>query len=113
MNITNTKIYKLTDSKTLALASITLDNEFVVSGLKVLNGKNGLWVAFPNRKDNKGEYHDICFPITKEARQGIITTVLDKYNAEVEPHEIYENVSESFNKQEEPTIDVVEDDLPF
>ena len=118
MNITNTKIIKLENSNTLALANITLDNEFVVGGLKVLNGKNGLWVAFPNRKDSKGEYHDICFPITKEARQGIITTVLDKYNEQdmisfndKDSEDIYNSVKP--REEQENAIDVLDSELPF
>jgi stage V sporulation protein G len=116
MNITKVSIYKLDSGNTLALASITLDNEFVVSGLKVLNGKNGLWVAFPNRKDSKGEYHDIAFPITKEARQGIITTVLDKYNEVVpfndkDSEDIYNSVKP--REEQKNAIDVKEEDLPF
>lgn len=118
MNITEVKIYKLTDSKTLALASITLDNEFVVSGLKVLNGKNGLWVAFPNRKNKDGEYKDICFPITAEARQGIITTVLDKYNAQANVQDTVQDnfmpdVSQGKKNREEALYNVPESELPF
>ena len=79
MNITQVKVTKLTDSKTLAFASITFDECFVVTGLKVLNGKNGLWVAMPNRKKDE-EYIDTAFPITKEFRQTVIDAVLNEYN---------------------------------
>jgi len=125
MNITEVKIYKLQDSKTLALASITINNEFVVSGMKVLNGKNGLWVAMPNRKNAQDEYKDICFPITKGARQNIIDLVLGKYNEQVT---VQDNVQDDrftpptlnggehrvgYEKKDESILDVKKDDLPF
>jgi stage V sporulation protein G len=114
MNITNVKIHKLENSKTLALANITIDNDFVVSGLKVLNGQNGYWVAMPNRKKQDGEYQDIAFPVTKEARQAIQDKVLAKFHethshaefSSNEAKQVYEDV------KYEP-IDVNEEDLPF
>ena len=108
MNITEVKIIKLQDSKTLALVNITIDDEFVVSGLKILEGANGLWVAYPNRKDAKGEYRDIAFPITKEARQ----TIQDKVLAKYQPNEMYEDVKKGIDKHN-GGLDVQEDDLPF
>ena len=113
MKITEVKIYKLTDSKTLALASITLDNEFVVSGLKILNGKNGLWVAMPNRKDSKNEYHDIAFPITREAREQIQSSVLDKYGVQDNIQDFVQDVSKGVKNREQAILDVPEDLLPF
>lgn len=65
--------------KCKGLASITLDGVFVVSGLKVVEGGKGLFVSMPSRKDSKGEYKDICFPVTKDFRDQIIKTVLDAY----------------------------------
>lgn len=116
MNITDVKVIKLEDSKTLALANITIDHDFVVSGLRILNGKNGLWVTLPNRKDSKGEYHDIAFPITKEAYQTIQDTVLEKYQpfASPEAEEIYNNVAKSKEQEEYGKVDVDDSDLlPF
>jgi len=85
MNITNVKVHRLDGDKVLALVSITIDNEFVVSGLKVLDGQNGLFVAMPSKKNNKEnsekKYYDIAFPITKEARENIQRVVLDKFNS--------------------------------
>lgn len=116
MLITQVKIYPLTDSKTKALCSITINDEFVITGLKVLSGANGIWVAMPNRKDNKGEYHDIAFPITKEAREEIQNAVILKYDeSQGSPagQEIFESVSESFKKKESLELDIDADLLPF
>lgn len=106
MNITEVKIHKLTDSNTLAFASITINKEFVVTGLKVLQGKNGIWVAMPNRKDGKGEYHDIAFPITKETRDYIQAIVLQEYEKGTYSDYVKE-------KKESPRLDDISEDSPF
>jgi stage V sporulation protein G len=96
MNITEVKLYPLQDSKTLALASITLDNEFVITGLKVVQGNNGIFVAMPSKKNTKEnaekKYYDIAFPITRDAREEIQNAVISKYDESLAPHEIYDKV---------------------
>ena len=79
MNITDIRIYEVNKDSLKAFASITLGGEFVVTGLSVREGKNGLFVSMPSRKAGN-EYKDICYPITKELRQKITTAVLEKYN---------------------------------
>ena len=62
------------------IASITIDNCIVIGEIKIVQGKNGLFVAFPNRRLPSGEYKDIAFPITKEARQQIVDEIFAEYN---------------------------------
>lgn len=62
-----------------AMASITIDNAFVVTGIKIVESQNGLFTAMPSRKTASGEYKDICFPITAEARAEIQNEVLKAY----------------------------------
>ena len=66
-------------SKVVATATIIIDECFVVKGLKIFDGVNGFFVSMPNRKAADGEYKDIAFPITKEAREQITSTVLQEY----------------------------------
>jgi stage V sporulation protein G len=81
MNITEVKIRKVeSEGKIKAMASITIDGCFVVGNMKIIQGDNGLFIAMPSRKTPDGEYKDICFPVTKEARQYINNMVLAKYN---------------------------------
>ena len=63
----------------LATASVTLGGCFAVQGIQVREGKNGVFVSMPQRKDAKGEYRDICFPTTAEMRQAINVAVLGEY----------------------------------
>ena len=82
MKITKVQLTKGDWGKTKAMVSVTFDDCFVVSGLKVVEGEKGAFVSMPNRKTAYGEYRDTCFPITKEFRQELIDAVLKEYGAE-------------------------------
>lgn len=62
-----------------AVVSITLDNEFVVHDIKVIEGEKGLFIARPSRKAADGEYRDIAHPINSETRERIQSIILEKY----------------------------------
>lgn len=63
----------------LATASVTLGGCFAVCGIQVREGKNGVFVSMPQRKDASGRYHDVCFPTTAEMRNAINAAVLGEY----------------------------------
>ena len=80
MRITDVRVRKMTqDSKMKAIVSITLDDEFVVHDIKVIEGEKGLFIAMPSKKANDGEYRDIAHPINSETRDKIQTIILDSY----------------------------------
>ncbi|RZS94478.1 septation regulator SpoVG [Cuneatibacter caecimuris] len=80
MEITDVRVRKISrEGKMRALVSITLDNEFVVHDIKVLEGDKGLFIAMPSRRALDGEFHDIAHPIKSETREMIQETVLTKY----------------------------------
>lgn len=80
MNITDVRVRKMTkESKMKAVVSITIDNEFVIHDIKVVEGEKGLFIAMPSRKAADGEYRDIAHPINSETRRSIQKTVLDAY----------------------------------
>jgi len=68
-------------------ASITIEDAFVVTGLKVIDSKNGLFVSMPNYKTKNGEYKDSCFPLSKELRTQIQETVLKEYGGDAKGFE--------------------------
>jgi stage V sporulation protein G len=80
MNITKIQVTKGDWGTTKAMVSITFDDCFVVSGLKVIEGQKGAFVAMPNRKLQDGTYKDTCFPITAEFRTKLRDAVLAEYN---------------------------------
>lgn len=89
MRITDVRVRKMTqDSKMKAIVSITIDDEFVVHDIKVIEGEKGLFIAMPSKKANDGEYRDIAHPINSETRDKIQTIILDSYEkALLEPND--------------------------
>ncbi len=83
MEITDIRIRKMDgDTKMKAIASITIDEEFVIHDIKVVDGEKGLFIAMPSKKTSEGEYRDIAHPIKTETRNRIQTMILDKYRQE-------------------------------
>jgi len=79
MNITEVNINLRDEEKLKAFVNITFDDVFVVRGLKVIEGKNGLFVCMPSRKLEDGTYKDIAHPISNEFRQQLETQVIEEY----------------------------------
>lgn len=67
------------DGSIKAYASVNLNDEFAITGVKVMEGSKGLFVAMPSYKTTKGEYRDVCFPVTKDARAEFDKAVLNGY----------------------------------
>ena len=82
MQITDVRIRKVDkEGKMKAVVSITIDDEFVVHDIKVIEGEKGLFIAMPSRKANDGEYRDIAHPINSGTRERIQQIILEKYEA--------------------------------
>lgn len=79
MNITEVNINLRDEEKLKAFVNITFDDVFVVRGLKVIEGKGGLFVCMPSRKLEDGTYKDIAHPISNEFRQQLETLILDEF----------------------------------
>lgn len=88
MQITDVRIRKVEkDGKMKAVVSITIDEEFVVHDIKVIDGEKGLFIAMPSRKAADGEYRDIAHPINSDTRNKIQQIILEKYESEVATEE--------------------------
>lgn len=80
MKITDVRVRKVTkEGKMKAVVSITIDDEFVVHDIKVIEGEKGLFIAMPSRKAVDGEYRDIAHPINSTTRDRIQNLILDAY----------------------------------
>ena len=88
MRITDVRVRKMTqDSKMKAIVSITIDDEFVVHDIKVIEGEKGLSIAMPSKKASDGEYRYIAHPINSETRDMIKRIILENYEkALLEPN---------------------------
>lgn len=80
MQITDVRVRKVAkEGKLKAVVSITMDDEFVVHDIKVIEGEKGLFIAMPSRKATDGEYRDIAHPINSATRDRIQNIILNKY----------------------------------
>lgn len=89
MKITDVRVRKIAkEGKMKAIVSITIDEEFVVHDIKVIEGEKGLFIAMPSKKATDGEYRDIAHPINSATRENIQKIILDSYEkALLEPDE--------------------------
>ena len=94
MNITDVRVRRVAkEGKMKAVVSITIDDEFVVHDIKVIEGDKGLFIAMPSRKAADGEYRDIAHPINSSTRNEIHTIILKKYEETAEEDSAYADES--------------------
>ncbi|MDY6934349.1 MAG: SpoVG family protein [Spirochaetota bacterium] len=74
--------------KTLGFANITLMNKFVVKNLRIVQGEKGIFIGMPSNKKKNGEFIDLFFPITQEARDLITNAILHKYEEVIQKPEM-------------------------
>ena len=88
MQITDVRVRKITkEGKLKAVVSITMDEEFVVHDIKVIEGEKGLFIAMPSKKSADGEYRDIAHPISAGTREKIQSLILEKYEEAMQQEE--------------------------
>ena len=81
MEITDIRVRRVAkEGKMKAVVSITIDDEFVVHDIKVIEGEKGLFIAMPSRKTADGEYRDIAHPINSITRERIQSLILERYD---------------------------------
>jgi stage V sporulation protein G len=95
VDITKVTLRPVAMNKVCALASIVIDDQFVIHDVRVVNGDKGLFVAMPSRRLPNGEFRDVCHPINSEARQMIQDAVLSQFRNEGGVSAFTEAVSES------------------
>ena len=90
MQIIDVRVRKITkEGKMKAIVSITLDDEFVVHDIKVIEGEKGLFIAMPSKKATDGEYRDIAHPINSSTRENLQRVILESYEKALdEPEEV-------------------------
>ena len=83
--VTDVRIRKITrDEKMKAIVSVTINEQFVIHDIRIIEGLNGLFVAMPSRRMPSGGFRDIAHPISSEFRSHLQQAVLDAYAAELE-----------------------------
>jgi stage V sporulation protein G len=84
LEITEIRITLRDDEKLKAFASITLDNQLVIRGLKIIEGSSGMFIAMPSRQRKDGTYQDVAHPINRETREWLESQVIGAYKEEVQ-----------------------------
>ena len=85
MQITDIRIRSVEkEGKMKAVVSITIDDEFVVHDIKIIEGEKGMFIAMPSRKAADGEYRDIAHPINTATRERLQSMILSKYQETLE-----------------------------
>lgn len=109
-------VFEKEGSHIKGLARMYIEDSFVVQNISIVEGKNGLFVSMPAYKNGRGDYQDIAFPISKEFREKLYSTILDTYKAEKKKTR-EERMSDSKEKAKEKDDGFLEvsdkDDLPF
>ena len=79
MEVTEVRVFPVEEDKLKAFVSIILDDCFVVSDIKIINGTNGLFISMPSKRRKNGTFRDIAHPLNNETRKKIEDQVLAKY----------------------------------
>ncbi|WP_067729704.1 septation regulator SpoVG [Oceanobacillus damuensis] len=96
MEVTDVRLRRVnTEGRMRAIASITLDQEFVVHDIRVIDGNSGLFVAMPSKRTPDGEFRDIAHPINSGTRSKIQDAVLEEYRRAGESEVNYEEAGAS------------------
>lgn len=89
MQITDVRVRKVAkEGKLKAVVSVTMDDEFVVHDIKVIEGEKGLFIAMPSKKAMDGEYRNIAHPINAGTRERIQGLILEKYQVALDERDI-------------------------
>lgn len=80
----NVKKYDKEESKMKGIASVLIDDCFVIRDIRIIEGNDGLFIAFPSRKNNEGLYVDVAHPINSETRKLFEDAIFEEFNKEEE-----------------------------
>ncbi|MCP3962016.1 MAG: septation regulator SpoVG [bacterium] len=84
MNITQVKVFPVYEEKLKAFVSVVFDHAFMVNDIKVIQGKDGLFLSMPSRRKKNGEFKDVAHPLNNETRRMLEERVLSEYRQVVD-----------------------------
>jgi len=83
MEITEVKVFPIQEEKLRAFVSIVIDRCFMVNDIKVIQGRDGLFISMPSRRKKNGDFKDIAHPLNNETRRMIEERILTEYEGAV------------------------------
>lgn len=84
MEITEVKVFPIQEEKLKAFVSIVFDHCFMINDIKIIQGRDGLFISMPSRKKKNGEFKDVAHPLNNETRRMIEDKVLAEYDRVLE-----------------------------
>jgi stage V sporulation protein G len=84
VEITEIRVYPVQEEKLKAFVSIVLDRSFMVNDIKVIQGKEGLFISMPSRRKKNGEFKDVAHPLNQETRRWMEERILGEYHSVLE-----------------------------
>jgi stage V sporulation protein G len=87
MEITEIKVFPVSEEKLKAFVSVVFDQCFMVNDIKVIQGRDGLFISMPSRRKRNGKFKDVAHPLNNETRQMIETQVLEEYDRALDSRE--------------------------
>ena len=79
MEITEVKVFPIQEEKLKAFVSIVFDHCFMVNDIKIIQGRDGLFISMPSRKKKNGEFKDVAHPLNRETRERMERRILEEY----------------------------------
>jgi stage V sporulation protein G len=92
IEITEVRVSLRNDDKLKAFVSITLNDSFVIRGLKIIRGNSGLFVAMPSRKRPDGQHQDLAHPINDATRKYLTERVMTEYEREMAQPSVHSQI---------------------
>ena len=90
LSVTQVQVFPFKEGPSMGhmvgMASVILNDQFQIRGLRIMEGENGLFVGYPMDPFYKGDdFRSVCFPMTRQLREHIENCVLEKYQASLDP----------------------------
>src|SRR5262244_3792554 len=107
MEVTEVRVFPIEEDKLKAFVSIIIDDCFVVSDIKIINGNNGLFISMPSKKRKNGTFRDIAHPLNNETRRMIEEKILARYNElQSRPRDLLTQASDDQLRAADSTSDI-------
>jgi stage V sporulation protein G len=103
VEITNVRVFPIEDEKLCAYVSVVLDRCFMVNDIKIIRGREGLFISMPSRKKRNGEFKDVAHPLNQETRTRFEERILGEYRARLAGGEAASEAPAAAPPEHEPT----------
>lgn len=112
MEITDVRVYPVQDEKVRAFVSIVFDRCFMINDIKIIQGKDGLFVSMPSRKRRNGDFKDVAHPLNTETRRWVEERILGQFRAAADGPLVPRGVGSGSPRDDEQIARLEPDQVP-